>query len=118
MDSSPSSSQSRPSNKNACPICGRDKTAWSLKCGTCEANRQRYLAAIQRVSEDRTFLEDVAQRGQSTIARERGVKRQAISQQVAKARRRLDFITTNPLPPLPAHLIQQTSVNSPETIPV
>lgn len=124
MDS-PSSSQSRPSNKNACPICGQDKTAWSLKCGTCEANRQRYLAAVQRATEDRAFLEDVATRGQAAIVRERmaqghKVSRQAISEQVKKARRRIDFLTSNPLPPLPASLSQQQAqtAQTAETIPV
>lgn len=115
MDSSPSSSQ-RPSNKNACPICGQDKTAWSMKCGGCEANRQRYLASIERVNEDRAFLDEVKQRGQSTIARERKVSRQAISEQVKKAHRRLDFLTANPLPPLPTTFLQ-TSTKTAEAIP-
>ena len=98
MDAS-SPSGIRPSNKNGCPICGNPKTAWSLKCGTCEGNRQRYLAAVDRTDDDQRFLDDVKRRGQSSVARERGVSRQAVHEMVRKAQRRIEFLTANPLPP-------------------
>src|SRR4051812_34587648 len=98
----PSSRGSNPHpQKNECPICGQLKTAWSLKCGTCESNRQRYLAAIQRADEDRAFLEDIKHRKQSVIARERGITRQRVGQLVSDARKRVDFLAANPLPPIP-----------------
>ena len=87
-----------------------------MKCGTCEGNRQKYLASIERVDADRAFLDEVKQRGQATIARERRVSRQAISEQVKKAHRRLDFLTANPLPPLTTTYIQ-TSTHTAEAIP-
>jgi hypothetical protein len=100
MDIPSAGGSSRASNKNDCPICGQPKTAWSLKCGTCEGNRQRYLAAIAKVDEDHRFLSEVKQRGQSSVARERRVSRQAVHEMVRKAQRRIDFLTANPLPPV------------------
>lgn len=95
---------SRPSNKNACGICGQPKTAWSVKCQRCEANRQRFLAASTKTDDDRTLIEQVNARGQSAVARERGVTRQAIHEMVAKAQRRVAFLAANPLPPVnPVH---------------
>jgi hypothetical protein len=67
-----------------------------------------YLASIEHAREDREFLQELESKSQSQIARERGVQRQAINQQVAKARKRLAFLAANPLPPLPTSLIQQT----------
>jgi len=102
QSSVPSSRGSNPHpQKNECPICGQLKTAWSLKCGTCESNRQRYLAAIEREDSDRAFLDDVKQRKQSDIARERGITRQRVGQLVSDARKRVAFLEANPLPPIP-----------------
>lgn len=93
---------SRPHNptKNACPICGQDKTAWSAKCSTCEANRQRYLAAVALRDTDKAFLDSLVGRTQQSVAKELGVSRQRINTRIREAQQRLAFLSQNPLPPM------------------
>lgn len=93
-------SSARNTNKTPCKICGAPHTPWSIICQRCEGNRQRYLAAVGKTSTDKRFLDEVRQRGQSSVARERGVSRQAVHEMVRKAQRRIEFLTANPLPPM------------------
>ena len=79
----------RAAAKNECPICGGMKTAWSVKCQPCEGDRIRAESAATHADSDREILAAVQARGQSAVARERGVTRQAVSLMVAKARTRL-----------------------------
>ena len=75
--------------QNACPLCGGMKTAWSARCQTCFIDGIRAESAATHADSDREILAAVQARGQSAVARERGVTRQAVSLMVAKARTRL-----------------------------
>ena len=92
-------SSARNTKQTPCPICGSGHTPWSRICQSCEGSRQRYLAATAKVDSDRAFLIAVRAKGQSSVARERGVSRQAVHEMVRKAQRRIEFLTANPLPP-------------------
>lgn len=92
-------SRPRPqSNKNACPICGKDKTAWSQKCSSCEANRQRYLAATTHKQSDPEFLAHVEGRTLQSVGDELGISRQAVQKRIRAAQERVAFLQANPLP--------------------
>jgi DNA-directed RNA polymerase specialized sigma24 family protein len=99
LASAPSQPSRQPNpNKNDCPICGQLKTAWSAKCSTCEANRQRYLAAIDHKDSDPVFLANVEGRTLQSVANEMGITRQGVHKRIKEAQRRVAFLQTNPLP--------------------
>ena len=91
------SRQPNPS-KNDCPICGQLKTAWSAKCSTCEANRQRYLAATNHQQSDPEFLAFVQGRTLQSVGTELGISRQAVQKRIRAAQERVAFLQANPLP--------------------
>ncbi len=95
-------SSARNTKQTPCSLCGSPHTPWSVICQRCEGNRQRYLAATAKADFDRAFLIAVRVKGQSSVARERGVSRQAVHEMVRKAQIRIAFLTENPLPPMQA----------------
>jgi queuine/archaeosine tRNA-ribosyltransferase len=100
MDSIP---RAKAQHTNPCPICGKQKVAWSVKCSTCEGNRRRYLAAIERADADKQFLLTLEQAPTlQVVATEMNITRQRVHQLKADAMRRLAFLQQNPIPPLSA----------------
>src|SRR5688572_8676803 len=83
---------SNPSAKSPCAICGRPKTPMSIRCQTCEGNRQRYLAALSRQAEDQRFLASLQGRTLQEVAEERGITRQRVHQLKRDAEQRAAFL--------------------------
>lgn len=83
------------SKKDACPLCGEPKTPWSLKCQQCQGERVKLQTALERHESDLDFLNTHEGQTLAQIGRTLGVSRERARQLLAKAHRRLDYLSSH-----------------------